>query len=115
MVHYNDLKADLSGEMRRIADFLDIQTPPELWPALVDAARFDSMKRDGAALLPGIGVAFNRGHQTFINRGTNERWRDVLSDADLKLYDDRAKAELSPALAQWLEKGRLASGDPRVS
>jgi aryl sulfotransferase len=114
MVHYNDLKADLSGEIRRIAEFLDIHTPPELWPTLVDAAKFDSMKRDGAALLPGLGPVFNQGHDTFIHRGTNERWRGLLSEADLKLYDEREKSELSPGLAQWLRKGRLASGDPRT-
>jgi len=27
-VHYNDLKADLEGEMRRIARFLEIEVPP---------------------------------------------------------------------------------------
>lgn len=115
LVHYNDLKEDLSGEMQRIADFLGITTPPDLWPSLVDAARFDSMKRDGAALMPGIEAVFNGGSQTFINRGTNERWRGVLNDADIKLYSDRANAELTPGLNRWLESGRLKAGDPRTS
>jgi hypothetical protein len=44
MVHYNDLKADLSGEMKRIAAFLGIETPAALWPELVEAATFDKMK-----------------------------------------------------------------------
>lgn len=114
LVHYNDLKADLSGEMRRIAEFLDIETPPDIWPSLVDAARFESMKRDGAALLPGIEMAFNGGHETFINRGTNDRWRDILTDEDVALYRKREAAELSPGLAKWLENGRLKSGDPRT-
>jgi aryl sulfotransferase len=35
LVHYNDLKADLTGEMKRIADFLGITTPNALWPQLV--------------------------------------------------------------------------------
>jgi aryl sulfotransferase len=115
LVHYNDLKSDLSGEMKRIAEFLDIETPDSLWPALVDAARFDSMKKDGAALLPGIEMAFHGGAATFINRGTNERWRDVLNDADVALYRNKARAELSPGLNRWLENGRLKAGDPRVS
>lgn len=115
LVHYNDLKADLSGEMMRIADFLGIETPQELWPSLVDAARFESMKRDGAALLPGIEMAFKGGHETFINRGTNNRWRDVLTDEDVELYRKRVSAELSPGLAAWLENGRLKTGDPRTA
>ena len=32
LVHYNDLKADLSGEMRRVADFLGISVPPDTGP-----------------------------------------------------------------------------------
>lgn len=34
LVHYNDLKADLEGEMRCIADYLAIEAPETLWPAL---------------------------------------------------------------------------------
>nr|QQZ48968.1 sulfotransferase domain-containing protein [Phenylobacterium glaciei] len=47
LVHYNDLKADLRGEMGRIADFLDIEVAYDLWPELVDAATFETMKRTG--------------------------------------------------------------------
>jgi aryl sulfotransferase len=38
IVHYNDLTADLGGEMRRIADFLSIEVDDDQWPALVEAA-----------------------------------------------------------------------------
>ena len=34
LVHYNDLKADLPGEMRRIADFLGTPVPLAIWPGL---------------------------------------------------------------------------------
>jgi aryl sulfotransferase len=115
MVHYNDLKADLSGEMKRIAAFLGIETPAALWPELVEAATFDKMKTDGAALLPGIERAVRGGHQTFLDKGINGRWKGVLSEADVKSYRDRAAAELLPGLDRWLENGRLVAGDPRVS
>jgi sulfotransferase family protein len=42
-VHYNDLKADLEGEMRRIARFLEIDVPEEKWSVLADAATFASI------------------------------------------------------------------------
>ncbi|HZZ89440.1 MAG TPA: sulfotransferase domain-containing protein, partial [Caulobacteraceae bacterium] len=64
LVHYNDLKADLAGEMKRIAAFLGIQTPDALWPQLVEAATFDAMKRDGAELLPGLDRVFEQAHDT---------------------------------------------------
>ncbi|HEX5377504.1 MAG TPA: sulfotransferase domain-containing protein [Phenylobacterium sp.] len=113
IVHYNDLKADLSGEMKRIAAFLDIETPDELWPQLVEAATFDAMKRDGGILLAGMEVAFRNGHETFLHSGTNNRWKGELTPDDLELYRAKVAAETTPGLSAWLEGGRAAAGDPR--
>ncbi|MEO8812902.1 MAG: sulfotransferase domain-containing protein [Caulobacteraceae bacterium] len=112
MVHYNDLTADLDGEMRRIAAFLGIETPAPLWPNLVEAATFEAMKGDVGALLPGLENAFEGGAAGFLFKGSNERWRESLSGADAALYRRRAGAELSPGLDRWLRSGRLAAGDP---
>ncbi len=112
LVHYNDLKADLSGEMKRIADFLGIETPDDLWPQLVEAASFQAMKRDGGVLLAGAERAFRNGHETFLHSGTNNRWHGVLTDGDLDLYERKVSAELSPSLSRWLREGRLRAGDP---
>jgi aryl sulfotransferase len=114
LVHYNDLKADLDGEMRRMAAFLDISIDDAVWPSLVDAARFETMKAQGNALLPGIERAFEGGHQTFLYRGTNERWREVLTDEDVAEYEARAEAALPPGLKAWLAGGRLKTGDPKA-
>ena len=113
-VHYNDLKADLAGEMRRISDFLDIDTPESLLPKLVEAATFEGMKRDGEALLPKIREVFDNGSERFINKGTNGRWKDFLTSADLARYDALIRSKLSPDMARWLEHGRLVAGDPRT-
>jgi aryl sulfotransferase len=115
LVHYNDLKADRAGEMRRIANFLDIKIPEPLWPELIEAAGFEAMKRDGAALLPIAERMWEGGADTFLHRGTNGRWQDVVSKADLARYDEKVKAALSPALANWLEHGRLVAGEPAQS
>jgi aryl sulfotransferase len=112
MVHYNDLKADLSGEMKRIADFIGIKTPDDLWPQLVEAATFDSMKRNGGAIMAGVEQVVEGGHESFLHRGTNNRWKNVLTDADIAAYEERVKAEVSPALSEWLREGRLVAGDP---
>ena len=112
-VHYADLKADLAGEMRRIGGFLGIDTPDSLMPALVKAATFDSMKAQGEEMLPQLQAAFVGGSERFLNKGVNGRWRDVLNAADLARYDALVKRKLSPTLAAYLEKGRLAAGVPR--
>jgi aryl sulfotransferase len=112
MVHYNDLKSDLAGEMKRIAGFLDISVEGALWPTLIEAGGFDFMRRNGAALMPNAGLAWDKGSERFLNKGTNGRWHDVLTADDVARYEARVRREVSPALAAWLAKGRLVAGDP---
>ena len=52
LVHYQDLSADLDGEMHRLAGRLEISVPRETWPGLVQAATFGYM-RDNAERLTG--------------------------------------------------------------
>ncbi len=115
LVHYNDLKADRAAEMGRIARFLDIDIPQAVWPSLVEAAGFEAMKRDGQALLPMAEMLWEGGAQTFLHKGTNGRWRDVVSKDDLARYDAKVKAQFSPSLARWIEHGRLVAGDPEAA
>ena len=115
LVHYNDLKSDLAGEMHRIAAFLDIEIAPPLWPELVEAAGFQFMREHGATLMPRAAMAWDKGHERFLNEGTNGRWREALTPADAARYAARVKRELSPGLARWLEDGRQVAGDPRSS
>jgi len=113
LVHYNDLKADRAGEMKRIAHFLETDTPDSLWPLLVEAASFESMKRDGDALIPFAHLLWEGGPERFLNKGMNGRWRDVVAKQDLALYEAKVRSEFSPALARWIEHGRNIAGDPR--
>jgi aryl sulfotransferase len=113
LVHYNDLKEDLAGEMRRISDFLAIETPEALMPSLVEAARFESMKKDGDALFPRLTLAFDRGADRFINQGRSGRWREYLGPDDVARYEAIMARAATPGLARWLENGRRGAGDPR--
>jgi aryl sulfotransferase len=115
LVHYNDLKADLDGEMRRIASFLDIPIDEAVWPSLVTAASFASMRAAGEELMPQTKAMFPDGSQRFFNKGVNGRWREVLTEDDLALYDAKVRQKFSPALAAWLEGGSLVAGDPRTT
>lgn len=112
LVHYNDLKQDRAGEMRRIAEFLEITVDEELWPDMVEAAGFEAMKRDADVLLPMAQALWDQGAQRFLHKGTNGRWRDVVAPDDLARYEARVAAEFPPALADWIANGRCG-GDPR--
>ena len=105
LVHYNDLKRDLGAEMRRIADFLDISVPDAKWPAVVERCTFESMKARGSEI-GSVDAIFNGGVQGFLFKGTNGRWRDVLTSAELEAYRKRMADFLPEEAARWLENGR---------
>lgn len=113
LVHFNDLKADRAGEMRRIANFLDIEIPEEIWPSIIEAAGFDAMKSKSDKLMPDAGTIWKGGGDTFLNKGTNGRWRNIYRPEDVAEYDRRVAVEFSPSLAAWCEHGRIVAGDPR--
>jgi len=115
MVHYNDLKADLDGEMRRIAGFLGIEVDEAIWPALVKAATFDEMRKSGAQIKPHAAHGMDKGSDGFFNKGTGGRWREHLTAEDEELYQAKVREKFSPALAAWIEQGRLGAGDPHQS
>jgi aryl sulfotransferase len=113
LVHYNDLKADLAGEMRRVADFLDVAVPAAKWPAVVERCTFASMQARGEEI-GRFERFFEGGAKSFLFKGTNGRWRDVLTPEELAAYASRVAEVLPPAAGVWLERGRHAA-DPRES
>lgn len=106
MVHFADLKADMPGEIRRIAGFLDIE--PSNWNAVLDHCTFDYMKANAPACVPLGGAFWDGGAQTFIHKGVNGRWQGVLPEALSRQYEAKAEAELGADCAAWLKSGRLA-------
>lgn len=114
LVHFNDLKADLDGEMRRIAAFLDIAVDEADWPSLVEAASFERMRESGQTLIPLSPAVWKEGPQSFFHKGSSEQWCGVLTDAEIARYEERVSREFSPSLAAWASHGRLVTGDPRA-
>jgi aryl sulfotransferase len=115
LVHYADLKSQPAAEIARIARYLGIELAPDVMAEIVAAADFEAMRADGESLMPGAKMAWKEGANTFLNKGVNGRWRSLFDEADLAAYAARAKAEFTPALAAWLEGGRLAAGDPETA
>lgn len=110
LVHYADLKSDLEGEMRRVAQYLGIDIENALWPELVEGAGFEAMKSRGDELIPMAKAIWgDEGAQRFFHRG-GSRDRSVIRQADLDLYDEKVERSVPPALAEWLAEGRLATG-----
>jgi aryl sulfotransferase len=105
LLHFEDLKRDMPGEIRKIAKFLDIAIDEERFPAILEHCSFDYMKRNATKSTPLGGIFWDGGADVFINKGTNGRWRDTLTPEDCARYDAMARAELGEDCAKWLATG----------
>lgn len=113
LVHFNGLKADLPGEIRRIAAFLDIAVDEAAWPRIVEHSGFEWMRRAALRAPPSMADdILADGLGAFIHRGTNGRWRDMLSAQDIALADRVAAQRLPADCAHWLRTGQLPGHVP---
>jgi aryl sulfotransferase len=102
LVHYEDLSADLDGEMRRLAGRLGISVPPQIWPSLVQAATFGHMRDNAVRLTGPPGIL--KDAKVFFRRGTSGAGREELSAAELDDYRSRAAQLAPPDLLRWLHR-----------
>jgi len=106
-VHYANLKRDMEGGIRNIADFLDIPIDEATWPAIVEHCSFDYMKANATESVPLGGIFWEGGAETFIHKGTNGRWRDVLTEEESQKYEKLAVEKLGATCAHWLATGEM--------
>jgi aryl sulfotransferase len=107
-VHFNDLLADLAGEIERVAAFLDIAVTADQLTTIAEAVSFATLKRRATADPETAKDTWKEGMATFFHKGTNGRWRDVLSAEEVALYEETAAKVLTPDCQAWLEQGRSA-------
>ena len=103
---------DLQGQVSRLAGLLGIELTAEELARIVKAATFDQMKKDFKPMDEFLRGAFKGGSDAFIFKGTNGRWRDVLTIEDLALYEAAKERVLTPDCAEWLETGWLGGESP---
>ena len=105
MIHYQNLKDDMEGYMRKIAEFLEFEIDESRWDLMVEHCSFDYMKENATLSTPLGGVVFDGGAKVFVNKGVNGRWKDTLTDEDNAEYEAKALEELGVECAHWLETG----------
>ena len=103
LVHFDDLSADLEGEMRRLADRLGIDVAEPRWPELVQAATFEQM-RDRADRLAPDAAGVLRDRTRFFRRGRSGDGPALLSDDELARYEATAARRAPPDLLRWLHR-----------
>jgi aryl sulfotransferase len=105
MVHYTDLLADPEGQIRRIAKYLDIAIDEQMLRGILQRISFSGMKENFGSIMPEADHLWRGGGATFMNKGTNGRWRTVLTEAELEQCRSAIERELAPDCAAWLEHG----------
>lgn len=75
-------------------------------PAILRHCSLEHMKTL-ARKNPALPQIFKQGGDTLIHKGTNGRWRDVLTLEDIAFADATAARHLSADCARWLATGEL--------
>jgi hypothetical protein len=109
LFHYADLQADLVGEMRRLADVLDIAVSDEQLATLAQAASFQAMRDNAEMVAPNADIAIWRSTADFFHRGSNGQWREMFDADALDRYMARITALATPEFSAWLHEGRLGA------
>jgi hypothetical protein len=107
LLHYDDLKDDLEGQMRGLAARLGITVAEERWPQLVRWATFDTMRGHAATLTPE--VTLWRDPTQFFRRGSSGQWRALMDADDLLRYQARVRQLAEPDLIEWAHHGPVIS------
>jgi hypothetical protein len=103
--HYGELKKDLEGEMRRLAERLGIVVAEHRWPGLVEAASFERMRERADELVPNSSERIWKQNRGFFHAGTSGQWREFFDEQAQRRYEARVAALTSPAVAAWAHHG----------
>jgi hypothetical protein len=88
--------------MRALAARLSISVPEARWPALVEAATFESMRRNADRFAPAVTASIWRDNQNFFRRGTSGQWQALFEEGDEARYEARVRELAPPDLAAWV-------------
>lgn len=111
-VHYADMLRDPGAEIGEVARFLGIGLREDDIAEIRAATTFEALRgnpaKSGPMPVEGANQVWPEGLLTFFHKGTNGRWRDVLTEGELAMYAAAKARVLTPDCAEYCEKGRLA-------
>ena len=104
-LHYADMKTDLFSCIKKVASFLEIKITSDEITNVQNSISFEAMRANADSYVPDGGISWKGGSKTFLNKGINGRWRDLLAEKELQLYEVATKKSLSFDCRYWLENG----------
>lgn len=80
LIHFADLKKDLSGQIAEIADFLDIDVAPDTMGKILHHCSFGYMKENASGAVPLGGAFWDGGARTVLSGWLKEHLPDQASN-----------------------------------
>ena len=108
LFHYSDLSADLPGQMRRLAEVLEVDLEGDRIQELARAATFDRMRDNADRIAPNTDHGIWLSTTDFFHKGSSGQWRHLLDDEDVRRYEQRVAELVEPDLARWAHRGWLS-------
>ena len=107
LLHYQQLKEDLRGQIVRLATFFGIDPASLRMDAIVEHCSFEYMRHRADKMAP-----FNGEHlssaKAFFHKGPKRDYRNELTPAQVERFDRDALDKLGSQCAHWLETGRTS-------
>ena len=108
LLHYQQLKSDLPGQIARLAEFFSIDPSSLRMDAIVEHCSFDYMSARAEKMAP-FGGAHMLSAKAFFHKGLKRDHRDELAPEQVARFDRVALEKLGQECAHWLETGETAS------
>ena len=99
LVHYHNLIYDKSQEIDRISEFLNLNINSSKKEMVLEKSSLEYMKSNWQKFQQKGVFQPN----TFINKGVNGRWHNLLTTEQLKRYDIIMSEELETECAKWVK------------
>ena len=103
ILHFNDLKQDLKKNIYKISSFLGYDYNEETLDLICNKCTFEYMKNNSVKCVP---PAFKNSNK-FINKGTNKRWKNILTTHDLEDYNKLIRFFFNEEEVNWIERGLI--------
>lgn len=111
LFHYADLRTDLVGQLRRLADVLGIPLPAGRASELAAEATLDAMRARAAATAPEATRGAWKDPARFFRTGGVGEWRAWMSSGTERVYHETVARHLAdPALIAWVHDGWGTAG-----
>ncbi|AJQ93358.1 sulfotransferase domain-containing protein [Gynuella sunshinyii] len=105
LLHFDELTRDLSGQIQKIADFLEFPLSTAHHQLVLEHCQFDYMKNHAHRYVPETVSIWKDGGRAFFHRGESGGWKETLPPELSEKYQAMARIKLGEECSRWLLTG----------